>query len=153
VLLKVYSGPGRSNIEMLVNLQLQGCYLFPGVPNTTAITQETNQNYGPFKDKFRANIRKLSQMHFDINMGLNITDLPFLVFGGKCDKCAAELQNPFQKAFDHISNLSVWEVCGVVPLTRLAIQSSKVRHEVPVMAALETQEELTNIRTLEAPVI
>jgi hypothetical protein len=151
VLLKVDSGPGRNNIEMLADLRLQGCYLVPGVPNTTAVTQETDQNYGPFKDKFRANIRKLTHGRFDKKMGLVVTDIPFLVFGGTCAKCGAVLENAFQEAFDHDSNLNVWKVCGAVPLTRSAMQSDKVRHEVPVMAALEPQEGLTT--SLDSPEI
>jgi hypothetical protein len=49
VILKVDSGPGRCNVEMLADLRLQGLYLIPGVPNTTAKTQETDQNYGLYK--------------------------------------------------------------------------------------------------------
>ena len=44
VILKVDSGPGRLNVEMLADLRLQGLYLVPGVPNTTHVTQETDQN-------------------------------------------------------------------------------------------------------------
>jgi hypothetical protein len=151
VLLKVDSGPGRNNIEMLADLRLQGCYLVPGVPNTTAVTQETDQNYGPFKDKFRANIRKLTHGRFDKKMGLVVTDIPFLVFGGTCGKCGVFLENAFQEAFSNEANLNVWKVCGAVPLTRSAMQSDKVRHEVPVMAALEHQEGLTT--SLNSPEI
>jgi hypothetical protein len=61
VQLKVDSGPGRLHIEMLTELRLKGCYVVPGVPNTTAKTQETDQNYGLFKSVYRTNLRKLSQ--------------------------------------------------------------------------------------------
>ena len=61
VIMKADSGPGRMNVDMLAKLRLQGLYLIPGVPNTTGQTQETDQNYGPFKSLFRANIRALSQ--------------------------------------------------------------------------------------------
>jgi hypothetical protein len=40
VVLKMDSGPGRLNVEMLADLRLQGLYSIPGVPNTTAKTQE-----------------------------------------------------------------------------------------------------------------
>jgi hypothetical protein len=151
ILLKVDSGPGRNNIDMLANLRLQGCYLVPGVPNTTAVTQETDQNYGPFKLAYRKNIGTLSQARFQVDKGMMITDLPLLVFGGTCTKTGAILTNAFQNAFSHDSNLAVWAKCGAVPLTRLAIKSNKVRHEVPVMAALEHQEGLTI--TVESPEI
>ena len=39
------SGPGQMNINLLAELQASGFILFPGVPNTTAITQETDQNH------------------------------------------------------------------------------------------------------------
>jgi hypothetical protein len=47
VVLKVDSGPGCLNVQMLANLRLHGgLYLVPGVPNMTHKTQETDQNYG-----------------------------------------------------------------------------------------------------------
>ena len=33
-----------------------GCIMYPGVPNTTAMTQETNRDYGPFKNQARVNL-------------------------------------------------------------------------------------------------
>ncbi len=47
VLLKVDSGPGRMNLNLLSKLRLLGFMLYPGVPNTTHVTQETDQNYVP----------------------------------------------------------------------------------------------------------
>lgn len=61
VILKVDSGPGQMNVEMLARLCVQGLYLVPGVPNTTHRTQETDQNYGIYKLSFRDNLRVLSQ--------------------------------------------------------------------------------------------
>jgi hypothetical protein len=151
ILLKVDSGPGRTNLDMLADLRLQGCYLVAGVPNTTAVTQETDQNYGPFKLAYRSNIRQLAQARFQNSMNMQTTDLPLLVFGGTCEKTNTTLTNAFQEAFSHESNLSVWKKCGAVPLTRSALKSNKVRHEVPVMAALEEQEGLT--LTIESPEI
>ena len=49
VILKCDGGPGRMNLDLLASLRLDGFHLFPGMPNTTAVTQETDQNYGPFK--------------------------------------------------------------------------------------------------------
>jgi hypothetical protein len=42
-MLKVDSRPGRLNIELLAELCLLGFYLYPGVPNMTAVSQETDQ--------------------------------------------------------------------------------------------------------------
>jgi len=79
VIMKVDSGPGRMNLEMLASLRLQGLCLVPGVPNATGKTQETDQNYGPFKGTFRANIRTLSQARFDNGLPIRVTDIPLLV--------------------------------------------------------------------------
>ena len=43
VMIKVISGPGRMNIELLAELPLLGFYLYPSMPNTTAVSQETDQ--------------------------------------------------------------------------------------------------------------
>ncbi len=52
VMIKVDSGPGRLQHDLLVMLQLIDVYKYPGVPNTTAMTHKTNQNNGPFKPTF-----------------------------------------------------------------------------------------------------
>ena len=117
VILKVDSGPGRMNEEMLAKLRLQGFYLVPGVPNTTSKTQETDQNYGPFKSSFRNNIRLLSQARFERKLTLQVTDLPLLVFGGKCPKTGVDLTDSFTSAFNVAANLNCWKKCGSVPLT------------------------------------
>ena len=54
--LKCESGPGRLNLDLLADLRLDGFILFPGVPNTTAVTQETDENYGPFKTQYCKNL-------------------------------------------------------------------------------------------------
>jgi hypothetical protein len=144
VLMKVDSGPGRTNLNMLAQLRLIGCYLVPGVPNTTAVTQETDQNYGPFKGAYRDNIRKLTQGRFDNSLSMRVTDLPLLVFGGVCERTGEELVNSFQTAFNIDLNQSAWLKCGAVPLTRTALKARAVRHEIPVMAALNDDTGLTD---------
>jgi hypothetical protein len=59
VYFKLDSGPGRLNIPMLADLRCRGVYLFPGVQNTTHVTQETDQNYGLFKSQLWRNIQLL----------------------------------------------------------------------------------------------
>jgi len=60
VIVKIDSGPGRTNMELLCCLRHIGILLFPCVPNTTAVTQETDQSYGYFKTIYRSNLHKLS---------------------------------------------------------------------------------------------
>ncbi len=55
VLLKVDSGPGQLSLKLLAKLRMLGFVLYPCVPNTTHVTQETDQNYGPFKTQFLSN--------------------------------------------------------------------------------------------------
>ena len=47
------------NVDLLALLRLDGFHLFPGVPNTTAVTQEMDQNYGPFKGVYARNLDKI----------------------------------------------------------------------------------------------
>ena len=56
VVLKCDSGPGRLNLYLLADLQTSGFILFPGVPNTMAVMQEMDQNYGPFKSQYGRNL-------------------------------------------------------------------------------------------------
>lgn len=135
VIMKVDSGPGRMNIEMLANLRIQGLYVVPGVPNTTSKTQETDQNYGPFKGSYRGNIRTLSQARFDSKLPLHVTDLPLLVFGGKDPETGVELDDAFRTAFSIETNLSCWRKCGAVPLTRSPLTLKEVRRQIAVGAA------------------
>ena len=37
VMVKCDSGPGRLNVEILARMKFFGFYLYPGVPNTTAV--------------------------------------------------------------------------------------------------------------------
>jgi hypothetical protein len=59
VLFKIDGGPGRLDINSLAELRVRGIYLFPGIQNTTHVTQETDQNYGGFKSLLRKHIQQL----------------------------------------------------------------------------------------------
>ena len=61
VLFKLDSGPVRLGIKLLARLCLFGFVLYPGVPNTTAVSQETDKNYGPFETAFRIILDKIFQ--------------------------------------------------------------------------------------------
>ena len=85
VIIKVDSGPGRSNIDLLVRLKMLGFILYPGVPNTTHVTQETDRNYGPFKTKFVSNLDTIVSERIAARKSLllqpKLVGLP--VFGGE----------------------------------------------------------------------
>ncbi len=84
VIIKVESGPGCQNMELLPSLWMIGFYLYPGVPNITAVTQEIDQNYGHFNTAFRENFEFLSLARLNHNLTLSIQ--PYLIgilgFGG-----------------------------------------------------------------------
>jgi len=87
-----------------------GLYCYPGVPNTTHMSQEANQNYGLFKSDFSSNLEIFSQARFDIQKILLISDLPFLVFGGKDERCIdAIVQDYLSRAFSGEKKLKCWE--------------------------------------------
>jgi len=130
VIAKVDSGPGRLFLPMLASLRLQGMYLVPGVPNTTGLTQETDQNYSPLKTYYRGNLEALSAGRFSKNMTLRVDDLPLLVFGGKDPETGVELVNSFANAFNEDNCMSAWAKCGAVPLTRQPLSSGNLKHEV-----------------------
>ena len=85
IMLKVDSGPGRLQPKLLSTLRLIGAYKYPGVPNTTAVTQETDQNYGQFKTKFRSNLDFVTQQRLNSSKPCNIQPwlIGLLVFGAK----------------------------------------------------------------------
>ena len=146
VVFKIDGGSGRLNIQMLAELRCRGVYLFPGVQNTTHVTQETNQNYGLFKSKLRKNLETLTSwqaadyrcklamheanpvLHPNPPMpSLSREDYPKLV-GGSDDE--PKLQPAFHLAFSREQILRAWEFCGAVPLTRKALSNPMVRPEV-----------------------
>ena len=110
-----------------------GVYCYPGVPNTTQVTQETEQNYVTFKSTFRRNLENLCQARFDFDKTIMITDLPLLVFGGKYDGITdVACRDNFTEGFSIDANLNFWMKCGAVPLTISCLLYDMVRNEVVV---------------------
>ncbi len=57
VVLKVDSGLGYGNMNLLARLMLLGFVMYLGVPNTTHLMQDKmERNYGPFKQRFVTNL-------------------------------------------------------------------------------------------------
>ena len=129
VIMKVDSGPGRSNIAMLTRLRLIGCYLIPRVPNTTQVAQETDQSYGIFKSNYWINLGKLGTYRFSLSETLNISDLALIVFVETVSEDCI-LVNAFQLAFSVAKNNPTWLAVGACPVTRACLESKIVRHQV-----------------------
>ena len=89
VMIKVDSSPGRLNVNLLAKLHLLGYYLYPGMPNTTSVTQETDRNYGPFKSwfRFRANLGEIIDAPIAAKKSVLLQPwLVGLILFGKMDK-------------------------------------------------------------------
>jgi hypothetical protein len=111
VILKVDSGPSRCNIGLILFLQNLGFILYPGVPNTTAVMQETDRNYGPFKTQFRTNLHKLSdyRLDFEDKVLLQPMILGLLVFGGTDPVTKEEIPvSAFERGFSNEMCLHAW---------------------------------------------
>lgn len=148
VLFKIDGGPGRLDIPMLAQLRSLGVYLFPGVQNTTHVTQETDQNYGEFKSLLRKHIQVLlnemfakyqEQQHDRANTNapsapptLNRSHYGLLLSGRPADEenGVAAIPPIYQHCFSKEKNLRSWAACGAVPCTRQALNHRSVRHEV-----------------------
>ena len=132
VVLKVDSGPGRLNPDLLSFLRFHGFILYPGVPNTTAVTQETDQSYGPFQTAIRTNLQLIidERLRIDATRSLSPWIVGLVVFGGEDPQTGLIVESAFQKGFDHAHNINAWEKVGAVPLSRKCITSPKVRRSI-----------------------
>ncbi len=120
VIIKCDSGPGRMNAKLLAYLQFHGFLLFPGVPNTTAVTQETDQSYGPFQSAFRTNLQLLigERIRKEKPMSLSPWIVGLVVFGGCNPETELIVRSAFQEGFSHVQNIRAWENVCAVPLSR-----------------------------------
>ena len=83
--------------------------MYPCVPNTTAISQETDRNYGPFKTSFRQilNIVNQNQIAKGESTSLPTWIVGLVVFGGKDPVTDMDVhRNAFEDAFGLESNLN-----------------------------------------------
>jgi hypothetical protein len=133
VILKCDGGPGRMSLDLLALLRLDGFHLFPGVPNTTAVTQETDQNYGPFKGAYARNLDAL--VDEQIAQG-KTTSIPawmvgLIVFGGCDPETKLELpESAFGVGFSEKACKHAWEKVGAAPLTRACLKDKRVRRSM-----------------------
>ena len=67
------SGSKRLQENFFAEARTLGFIVYHGVPNTTAVTQETHQNYGPFQTQCTKSLKKISDARI---MGHLPTSLP-----------------------------------------------------------------------------
>ena len=133
VMVKCDSGPGRLNVELLARMKFFGFYLYPGVPNTTAVSQETDRNYGPFKTQFRKNLDEVIDARIKGNHSTSIA--PHLVglttFGGVDPTSGHEVKiSAFERGFSKEACLSAWAKVGAAPLSMKCLEDEKVRKSI-----------------------
>ncbi len=132
VVIKCDSGPGRLNPTLLAYLRFHGFILYPGIPITTAVTQETDQSYGPFQTAVRTNLQLIIDERIAANKPRTL--LPWIVglivFGGEDPETGLIVGSAFLKGFSKDKNIKAWEKVGAVPLSRKCLQSPKVRRSI-----------------------
>jgi len=129
VILKVDGEPGRLNTELLTELRLRGSYLYCGVPNTTAVTQETDRNYGLFKSRFRRNLSDIVDARMDMEKSVSLQPwlVGMIVFGGTDPESGFKLTEcAFKHGFLKEACLSAWAKVGAAPLMRACLSDPKV---------------------------
>ncbi len=126
---KVNSWPGQLNMELLAKLWLMGFYHYPGVPNTTAIMQETDHNYDPFKTAFHQNLGDIINARIDMDLSTSIQPwmVGMIVFGRTDQETGFTLEKcAFTAGFSKKACLNAWKKIGAAPLTRKCLSDPKV---------------------------
>lgn len=128
VILKCDSGPGRMNIDLLADLRASGFILYPGVPNTTAVTQETDQNYGPFKTQYCKNLDAVvdERIRQGKTTNINMSQVGLIVYGGVDPETNLVVQSAFEAGFSRNACVHAWEKVGAAPPTRACLENKKV---------------------------
>ena len=131
VIVKVDSGPGRSNPDLIMRLRMRGVLLYGGVPNATSVQQETDQTYGPFKSIYYRNLAKYAADRESMGMSTSANSSCFglFVFGGTDPLSQCVYENAFETSFSKENCLKSWKAVGAAPLTRACLQNKKVRHD------------------------
>ena len=91
------------NADLLVYMHFHGFLLYAGVPNTTAVTQELDQSYGPFQSKLRMNLQVLidERLHAEKPTSLSPWIVGLVVFGREDPKKGCVVESAFQAGFAH----------------------------------------------------
>ena len=100
----------------------------------TAVSQETDQNYGSFQTQFRKNLQIVVDERNEQKQVVNLVPwvVGLIAFGGTDTKVVdgPTLQSAFQHGFLREQCIAVWEKVGAVPLSRRCLQNSKVQRSI-----------------------
>ncbi len=114
-----------------------GFILYPGVPNTTHVMQETDRNYGPFKTKFMSNLDTIVSERIAAGKSLSLQPklvrLP--VFGGEDLEMGCMIpMGAFQARFLQERCLNAWAKIGAATstgkITRACLSDKQAMREV-----------------------
>jgi hypothetical protein len=99
------------------------------VPNTTAVTQETDWTYGLFKSKYRANLENLVDELVRLDKSVSVPQYKhgLLVFGGVDPDTGLHLDLAFEEGFSCKNCLESWAKIGAAPLTHKCLKDPQVR--------------------------
>jgi hypothetical protein len=91
--------------------------MYPGIPNTTHMSQETDQQYGAFKTQFSINLDTIVEGR--INSGVSLSLQPELVglplFGGVDNETGVHVtRSAFKVGISKAKCLCMWEKVGAV---------------------------------------
>ena len=112
--------------------------MFPCVPNTTAVTQETGQSYTLFKPMVRQNLEQLIEdrpnTKKDAKKDITLDFLPslvgLLVFGGVDEVTdLSGYEDAFVASFTQGKNLNAWAKVGAAPVTQACLKPTNVGQE------------------------
>jgi hypothetical protein len=99
--------------------------LFPGVPNTTADSQETDQNYGLFKTQYCKNLDAVvdKRLKKGKSTAMALWQVILIVYSGT----DLVVKLAFNTGFSRDACRNAWDKVGAAPLTRAALKIKRYR--------------------------
>ena len=118
MILNLDSGTGRLVVKLLFRLRLLVFVLYPVSLNTTALSQETDRNHGPFKTSFRIILDKIVQERMFKKRKL----VGVVIFDGVDPETGVLVRkNAFQEGFSKVHCLKAWTKIGAALMTRVCL--------------------------------
>ena len=122
--------------------------LYPCVPNTTAVIQEMDISFGPFKHLFCKSLNQLTENRLQCNAKISLSPvlISFFVFRGK-DKMTGtcNYDDAFAYTFSGWRNKAVWAAVGAAPLSRKCLESQNVWHTTEEAPQYKAYKELQQV--------
>ena len=128
--LKVYSGPGRLNVQLLCKCHLLGFILCPCVLNKTAVSRDTDINYGTLNTAFHQILDVVVQNSITVNKSTSLPPwiIGLVVFGGNYPESKkAVARNAFEDVLNKESCIDAWAKVGEAPCTIECLKDDQVR--------------------------